>query len=92
MTAPQNKGRNAERLLEDPAFRDALEGIERQIVETLKGVQLDGKPDTERYVLELVRCLQAQARQSRFLWQQVEHGKLAQHELDRRKPLGRGRL
>lgn len=84
------KGNEAARLLEEPAFRDALEGIERQIVEKLKSVQLDGKQETERYVLELVRCLQAQARQTRYLWQQVEHGKLAEHELERKRAFKRG--
>ncbi len=87
-----NNGANAQMLLDNPAFREALDGIERQIIDKLKAVQLDGKEETERYVLELVRCLQAQARQARYLWQQVEHGKLADRELDRKRRLGGGNL
>lgn len=85
-----NRAKAAERLLDDPAFRDATESIERSIIDKLKSIQLDGKPETERYVLELVRCLQASARQSRWLWTQVEHGKLAEHELDKRKAFRKG--
>lgn len=87
-----SRASDAERLLADPAFQSAMEGIEGQIVDRLKSAQLDGKEETERYALELVRCLQAQARLSRHLWQQVEHGKLEEHALEQRKRWKKGGL
>jgi hypothetical protein len=85
-----SRGANAQRLLDDPAFRDSSDALERQIVEKLKSVQLDGTEATERYVLELVRCLQSAARFSKLLWSQVENGKLQEHELERKKLFRKG--
>ena len=87
-----NRASKAQRLLEDPAFAESTEALERAIVAKLKETQLDGSEATERHVLELVRLLQTGARYSRLLWNQVDAGKLASHELERksRKPWARG--
>ncbi len=84
------KGANAQRLLDDPAFRESAESLERQIVDRLKSTHLDGSEATERYVLELVRCLQSSERFSKLLWSQVAHGKLEQHELEKKRVFRKG--
>ena len=79
-----NQSSGAQRLLDDPAFQDSTQSIERQIVDKLKTTLLDGKPETERYILELVRTLQSGARYQRLLWNQVDAGKLEDHALEQK--------
>lgn len=78
----------AERLLNDPIFRESCEAIREQIVKRLESVNMDGKEETNLYVLELVRTLQAQIRQEKLLWQAISFGKAKEEELERRKSGG----
>jgi uncharacterized alpha-E superfamily protein len=80
-----NRAANAKRLLEDPVFIEAGEAIERKILGNLKSAQLDGKADTERYVLELVRMIQAHDRYQRLLWATVDAGKVADDLVERKR-------
>lgn len=86
----KNKPAEAQRLLDDPAFQDSTQSVERSIVDKLKTTLLDGKPETERYILELVRTLQSGARYQRLLWQQVDAGKLQEHALEQKKRFKKG--
>ena len=79
------RGGDADRLLNDPAFIAANEAIEKQIVDRLKSTQLDGRPETDNYCLELVRSLQAMARHQRMLWSWVDSGKVAASDIERKR-------
>ena len=81
---------DAERLLNDPAFIAATTAIETQTIKHLKETQLDGKPETERYVMELVRILQSGTRFQRLLWQHIDSGKLADDALERKRAFRKG--
>jgi hypothetical protein len=89
---PQTKAAEAQRLLNDPTLTDAQQAIEAQIVTNLANAQLDGKPETEAYCLELVRALQAHRRMTRMLWSQVEFGKLKEKELEQKSLFNRNGL
>jgi len=75
----------AERLLTDPAWEKATTALRETLVKHLEEAELDGSPASEKYALELVRRLQAQAHYKKLLWRMIDHGKLSEHELERRK-------
>jgi hypothetical protein len=81
---------DAQRLLDDPAFRESSELLEKGIIDRLKQTQLDGKVETERYILELVRTLQSAHRYQRLLWNAVEAGVVQDAALDRKTAFKRG--
>ena len=80
-----NRAAHAQRLLDDPAYIEASQAIERKIVTQLKATQLDGKAETERYLLELVRTLQAHDRYQRLLWATIDAGKVADNMVEKKK-------
>jgi hypothetical protein len=67
------------------ALSDPAERVEAQLIAQLADTQLDGTPETEAYLLELVRTLQAGRRYQKFLWTQVNHGKLESAALERKE-------
>jgi len=54
-------------------------------VKHIEEAELNGSQDAEKYVLELVRRLQAQAHYKKLLWRMIDQGKLTEHELERKK-------
>ena len=76
-------GKQAAQLLETPLFKEALEGIEKSIIEKLASIDVT---DVE-HTLELVRALQAGRRQRNLLQSHMTHGQLAEDALARKKLL-----
>ena len=75
----------AERLLTDPAWEKATTALRETLVKHIEEAELNGSHDAEKYVLELVRRLQAQAHYKKLLWRMIDQGKLTEHELERKK-------
>lgn len=66
--------KRAERLLSDRTFNEAFDDIDALIVKQLAETQL--QPDTEGYVLEMVRRLQAHRAVRKWLRQRIQYGDL----------------
>lgn len=75
----------AERLLTDPAFEAGTKALREALVKHIEDAELNGSQDSERYVLELVRRLQAGKHYQKLLWRMIDNGKLSDHELERKK-------
>jgi len=80
----------AQRILRELDEFGVFRAIEGETIRKLCETQLDGKAETERYVLELVRVLQANHRQRRFLSKTVEYGRLDADNLERRRKFKAG--
>ena len=68
------KGLDAGRILNDPAYNAAFEAVERKIIAALADSHLDGSPETNAAVVELVRDLQANRRLKATLVQAQGYG------------------
>ena len=67
------KGGAAQRLLEDPLLQEAFGAVERDIVDALAAMQLDGAEQSQR-ALELVHDLQANRRYQAKMYSYVRGG------------------
>ena len=74
----------AERLLLDPAYTTATTALREELVKSLENAALDGSHEGEQHVLELVRMLQMGNRYQSLLSRMIDHGKLSDHELERK--------
>lgn len=70
------RGAAAAQLLDNQIFQDAWESVGGLIVKTLGETPLDGTPETEAYVMELVRRLQTLKGVKTQIEQYVNAGKL----------------
>ena len=66
----------ADRLLNDPVWKEATEAVKNRLVADLEKLELDGSRESREKALEIVRLLHAAKRYHRLLSAQVEHGKL----------------
>lgn len=64
----------AARVLKDDAFVAAFDEIDSLIIKQLAETQL--QPDTQDYVLEMVRRLQAHRAVRRWMQQRIQYGEL----------------
>jgi len=70
------KGVDAERTLDDPVIRGAIDSIERDYVEALAMITLDGSVETNALIVEKVRDMQANRRLIHKLREQIALGKI----------------
>lgn len=77
-----SKGADAERLLNDPAFKRAIESTENDIVNALCQITLTGSAACMNLVLEKTRELQANRRLKRKLAEFAGSGKVAERQLE----------
>lgn len=78
-------GREAQRLLDDPLLNKCQDTVRDEVVRRLEELKLDGTESAERYALELVRTLQANARNKTMLRELVLRGKIKEKQLDDRE-------
>lgn len=79
-----DKAEQASRAHHDPVLKEAFDNIEREIVDALCKITLDGSMETEGLIVEKVRDLQANRRAQQKLWAMAEYGKLV---VERPKPM-----
>lgn len=72
------KGREADRILRDPLFSSAFDGIEANLIDRMKRVPM-GDRDTQH---ELILSLQLLANLKRHFVEMVETGKMAEMQKD----------
>ena len=75
-----NKGLEANRLLNDPAYIEAFEAMEKRIIDALASVVLDGQPETNALVVEKVRDLQANRRLKTTLLMTDKYAEMAERQ------------
>ena len=76
---------DAARLLTDPAWTEATEGLREAIVKQIESLELDGSEEKEAHAIELIRLLQAGKKYQRLLSAMAEFGKLKDSDLERKK-------
>lgn len=72
----QVRAERARQLLDNEVFSDAWSGVEGYIVQQLRTSKLDGTPDSERYLMELVRRLQTLDSVKAMINQYINTGRL----------------
>lgn len=82
------KGGAAKRLLEDPLLTEAFGAVERDIVDALAAIPLDGAEQSKR-AFELVHDLQANRRYQAKLHEYVRGGVLEARSLDAKESMPR---
>lgn len=73
------KAAQAERLLDDPAFKTAVERVEGNIIRLMKNANLNGDEAVDGYTTELVRKLQTIAAVQTSLQAEIDSVKLMNH-------------
>ena len=76
---------DAERLLTDPAFLEATNGLREAIVKQIESLELDGSKEKQDHVIELARLLQTGKKYQRLLSAMAEFGRLKESDLERKK-------
>ena len=71
---------NAERLLNDPAFRESMDAMKADLLRELESLALDGSREGEQAAAEIGRKYQTLRRFERSLWGRVENNKLKKPE------------
>ena len=80
---------DAERLLNDPAFKEAMERMDREILKKLKKADFDGSEAQERYREKLNLLLYCSERFKSHLTQMISTGKVKEAQLDRKTLVNR---
>lgn len=86
--SPQQVGADAKRLLDDPLFSSSFEAVEEEIKATLLGARIESAADKER-VINLVMRWQGLAGAKKWLDNQVQYGRLAEHRENEKELQGK---
>lgn len=81
----ENLSTDAERLLTDPAYVAAREQLQAVLVKRLTDMELDGSRASEERVMAVVRLLQTDTLLNRLMHRMIDHGKLTDADLERKK-------
>lgn len=85
MRDPDHLMADAEHLLNNPAHREALERIEREVCRRIARSEFNGSEDAERYREKLNLLLYVQNKYRQILVQMISTGQIEAHELDQRR-------
>ena len=86
--SPDVKAEEAQRLLEDPAFKRAFESMREGLVNELENLKHDGQPETDDYEREICRSLRTLRGIPRAITLAVQGQKLRLADFQAKPPEG----